>query len=82
MKKAPRMSRAHYVLLAQLCNEYAQEFGLTTVQWIMLANKLSNALVETNDNFDTDRFYAAATEGMDRPDKQKVSFPCNKELWY
>ena len=62
----PRMSRAHFNFLATFINEYSQEFDLTNLQWIMLAGNLKDALVGTNPNFDTEKFYCAATKSMDR----------------
>ena len=62
----PRMSRAHFNFLASFINEYSQEFDLTNLQWIMLAGDLKDALVGTNPNFDTEKFYCAATKDMDR----------------
>ena len=62
----PRMSRAHFNFLATFINEYSQEFDLTNLQWIMLAGDLKDALVGTNPNFDSEKFYCAATKDMDR----------------
>ena len=62
----PRMSRAHFNFLASFINEYSQEFDLTNLQWIMLAGDLKDALVGTNPNFDSEKFYCAATKDMDR----------------
>ena len=60
------MSRAHFNFLATFINEYSQEFDLTNLQWIMLAGDLKDALVGTNPNFDSEKFYCAATKDMDR----------------
>ena len=60
------MSRAHFNFLASFIDEYSQEFDLTNLQWIMLAGDLKDALVGTNPNFDSEKFYCAATKDMDR----------------
>ena len=61
------MSRAHFNFLASFIDEYSQEFDLTNLQWIMLAGDLKDALVGTNPNFDSEKFYCAATtKSMDR----------------
>jgi len=62
----PRMSRAHFNFLASFINEYSQEFDLTNLQWIMLAGDLKDALVGTNPNFDTEKFYCAVDRSGDR----------------
>ena len=62
----PKMTRAHFNFLASFINEYSQEFDLTNLQWIMLAGDLKDALVGTNPNFDSEKFYCAATKDMDR----------------
>jgi hypothetical protein len=64
--KKPRCTRAHYNFLASFIDEYAQEYELSNLQWIMLAGNLKDALVGTNPNFDTEKFYCAATKSMDR----------------
>ena len=64
--KKPRMTRAHYNFLAQFINTYAQDLGLSPSDHVILAARMQQALTGTNPNFDTGRFYDAATKDLAR----------------
>tara|TARA_R100000084_G_C4515954_1_gene84621 strand:+ start:269 stop:487 length:219 start_codon:yes stop_codon:yes gene_type:complete len=71
MNKTPRMTRGHYIFLANFINEYAKDQHLTPGEHIHLAARMQAALNSTNYNFDGGRFYDAATKDLAR-DPQEV----------
>ncbi len=72
MKTKPRMTRAHYNFLAQFINNYAMDQHLSPSDHVILAARMQTALKGTNPNFDTGRFYDAATKDLAR-DPQEVA---------
>ena len=65
------MTRAHYNFLAQFVNDYAVDLGLSPSDHVILAARMQQALKGPNPNFDTGRFYDAATKDLAR-DPQEV----------
>ena len=65
--KKPRMTRAHYNFLAQFIDEYAKDSKMWEGDHIILASRMQQALMGTNDNFDGERFYEAATASYKEP---------------
>ena len=65
--KKPRMTRAHYTFLAKFIDDYAKDSKMWEGDHIILASRMQQALVGTNDNFDGERFYQAATASYKEP---------------
>ena len=65
--KKPRMTRAHYTFLAKFIDEYAKDSKMWGGDHIILASRMQQALMGTNDNFDGERFYQAATASYEEP---------------
>ena len=61
------MTRAHYNFLANFIDEYAKDSKMWGGDHIILASRMQQALVGTNDNFDGERFYQAATASYEEP---------------
>ena len=62
----PRMTRSHYNFLASFINDYAQDRMMSPTDHIILAGRLQSALKGTNPNFDSEKFYCAATKDLAR----------------
>ena len=65
--KKPRMTRAHYTFLAQFIDDYAKDSKMWEGDHIILASRMQQALMGTNDNFDGERFCQAATASYKEP---------------
>ena len=69
MNKTPRMTRAHYNFLAQFINSYAMDQHLSPSDHVILAARMQQALKGTNPNYNSPKFYEAATKDLHRSEQ-------------
>ena len=69
MNKTPRMTRAHYNFLADFINTYALDMKLAPTDHVQLAARMEQALKGTNPNYDSPKFYEAATKDLHRSEQ-------------
>lgn len=69
MNKTPRMTRAHYNFLADFINSYALDLKIAPTDHVILAARMEAALKGTNPNYDSPKFYEAATKDLARTEQ-------------
>ena len=69
MNKTPRMTRAHYNFLADFINSYALDLKIAPTDHVILAARMEAALKGTNPNYNSPKFYEAATKDLHRSEQ-------------
>ena len=63
------MTRKHFQLIADTIDGLIDDGSLSPHEAVIVASRFEMALCETNDRFDHQRFYAAATKSLPRVER-------------